>query len=179
MSIKRNISIDLVKVVAMMCVMILHIPFMWRADDNLLAFTMSRSAGMAIPLFFMVSGFLLFGRKPDFRYSIKKIIGIIKFVVIISLTWTIGVCILKQQVNWHDILSAFYGPFIQEGILGVFWYLGAMCLIYAALPIINRYINNYPPPISIRQESNYNQAVEYNYNSNCNKLRNFPDEYTV
>ena len=78
----RNLSIDLVKVVAMMCVMILHIPFMWRADDNLLAFTMSRSAGMAIPLFFMVSGFILFGRKPDFRYSIKKIIGIIRFVVI-------------------------------------------------------------------------------------------------
>lgn len=62
----RNLSIDFVKVVAMMCVMILHIPSMWRADDNLLAFTMSRSAGMAIPLFFMASGFFCLAENQTF-----------------------------------------------------------------------------------------------------------------
>ena len=174
----RNLSIDFVKVVAMMCVMILHIPSMWGADDNLLAFTMSRSAGMAIPLFFMVSGFLLFGRKPDFSYSAKKIWGIVRFVLIISLTWTLGISILKHHINWSEILTAAYGPFVQEGMFAVFWYLGAMCVIYAILPLINRYISNYPPP-RIIQEQRYYQAIECYYGFNRNKLRNFPNEYTV
>lgn len=142
----RDLSIDLVKVVAMMCVMILHIPAMWRTDSNLLAFTMSRAAGMAIPLFFMVSGYLLFGRKPDFRYSLKKIWGILRFVLILSLSWTFLFMLLKHQFDVHEFIYAIFAPFIQEGMFGVFWYLGAMCIIYACLPLINGILLHYPPP---------------------------------
>ena len=133
--IKRNKSIDLIKVIAMMMVMALH-TCLGRLD-NPVAFVLSRTSGIAIPLFFMVSGFLLWGKTTNYGYSIHKIGKIIRFVFLFSLIYYLGV-ILYKGYHWEDFPRLFLGSFLQKGDLGIFWYFGAMIFLYGLLPIINK-----------------------------------------
>lgn len=136
----RDQSIDLIKIIAMFMVMSLHTCI--GRLDNPIAFVMSRISGIAIPLFFMVSGFLLWDKKVDYKYSIRKIFNIIKFVFVTSiLTWLI--IRVHHRFDILDSLRIFGGSFIQRGELRVFWYLGAMILIYLILPFLKYFDRKY------------------------------------
>lgn len=129
----RNLSIDLIKIIAMLGVISLHCNM--DRLDNMVAFVISRIAGISIPLFFMVSGYLLLEKGGDWRYSFKKIFGIIKFVFLCSLIFSFFYVIAHQQFN-INVLGIFLRSFIQKGPLWMFWYFGAMCLLYMLLPIL-------------------------------------------
>lgn len=131
----RNISIDLIKVIAMFMVMTLHVPIAVRPDYLLSAGGVI--AGVAIPLFFMVSGYLLIGKKPSYLYSWKKIFAILKFVLFMAATYFLIESIINKSFSWINLIKAITNPFIQKGMFSVFWYLGAMLIIYLLLPIIN------------------------------------------
>ena len=87
--------------------------------------------GVAMPMFFMVSGYLLSMRKPSFEYSRKKIWGILRFCLIICIplsaimTFTSG-----------NLVLLFPECLIQEGRLYQYWYFGSMMIIYAMLPYL-------------------------------------------
>lgn len=130
----RNLSIDLIKIVAMLGVISLHCNM--DRLDNPIAFVLSRMAGISIPLFFMVSGYLLINKKGGFLYSLKKIAGILRFVFICSLVYWIIHVIHHQQLDF-TIISIYCKAFIEKGPLWMFWYLGAMCLMYVLLPFLN------------------------------------------
>lgn len=101
------------------------------------AFVMSRIAGISIPLFFMVSGYLMLDREIDQRYLIRKIIRILQFVfIIVFCHWMI----VRWFTNYSFLamLKTFVGSFLQRGRFGVFWYLGSMCIIYVVLPLIQK-----------------------------------------
>lgn len=129
----RNLSIDLIKIIAMLGVISLHCNM--DRLDNMVAFVISRIAGISIPLFFMVSGYLLLEKGGDWRYSLRKILGILKFVFLCSLVFSILYVIVHQQFN-INVLGIFLRSFIQKGPLWMFWYFGAMCLLYLLLPIL-------------------------------------------
>ena len=129
----RNLSIDLIKIIAMLGVISLHCNM--DRLDNMVAFVISRIAGISIPLFFMVSGYLLLEKGGDWRYSLRKIFGIIKFVFLCSLVFSILYVIVHQRFN-INVLGIFLRSFIQKGPLWMFWYFGAMCLLYLLLPIL-------------------------------------------
>lgn len=141
----RNLSIDLIKIIAMLGVISLHCNM--DRLDNMVAFVISRIAGISIPLFFMVSGYLLLEKGGDWRYSLRKIFGIIKFVFLCSLVFSILYVIVHQQFN-INVVGIFLRSFIQKGPLWMFWYFGAMCLLYLLLPILkwadNRWDYFYP-----------------------------------
>lgn len=113
--------------------------------DNPIAFVMSRLSGISIPLFFMVSGYLLVEKDGSYNYSLKKILGIIKFVFII----TISYWFLYSFLNGFDLnklLTFFLYSFVQKGPFWMFWYFGAMCLVYLLLPILlscKRIVSNF------------------------------------
>ena len=130
---ERNQSIDLVKIVAMFGVISLHCCL--GRLDNPIAFVMSRLSGISIPLFFMVSGYLLVGKDGNYKYTLRKIFGIIKFVFIITASYGIIYSIVKG-FDIKKILLFFFGSFVQKGPFWMFWYFGAMCLIYLFLPIL-------------------------------------------
>ena len=129
----RNLSIDLIKIIAMFGVISLHCNM--DRLDNMVAFIISRLAGISIPLFFMVSGYLLLEKGGDWRYSFRKIYGIIKFVFLCSFVFSILYVIVHQQFN-INIIGIFLRSFIQKGPLWMFWYFGAMCLLYLLLPFL-------------------------------------------
>lgn len=131
---ERLLSIDLIKVVAMCAVMCLHTQPLY-LENSTLAHFLYISAVVAIPLFFMTSGYLLLGRTNiDYKYAGKKILGILRFVAIITLAWY-AVFGYRHHAGF---LNSTIGCLFQRGGMGVFWYFGAMIIIYALLPWINK-----------------------------------------
>lgn len=135
---ERDLNIDLIKCIAMINVVCLHTTHYYLSGDSFyIAAFLYRNAVIAIPLFFMVSGYLLLGRSNiSFGYSAKKIFGIIKFVFIITAGWWLTTSVIHGHIQ-KGFLTLFLGAFIQRGTFSVFWYFGAMCILYAVYPFIN------------------------------------------
>lgn len=141
-SISRNRNIDLIKVIAMIFVMGLHSRcyFCEYPTHDFGYYLIHLVCGLAIPLFFMVSGYLLLGRdgNTDYSYSFKKIYGIVKFVLIITTLYYCGYAVMKETFDLKEYVAVTFGSFLQYGIFGIFWYFGAMICIYLVYPIANK-----------------------------------------
>lgn len=90
MSSTRNINLDLIKTLAMLMVLGLHINVF---RDLIISGSVPLPevypiCGIAIPLFFMTSGFLMSCKIPDGVYILRKIYGIIRFCFIICILLT-------------------------------------------------------------------------------------------
>lgn len=127
----RNQSIDLVKTFAMFGVIALHSTI--NETDSVIGFILSRIAGISIPLFFMVSGYLLSQKEITWKYSLYKIKGILRFCFTMCFFYWLFRGIIKG--SWPTmIIWDFSGCFFQKGHMWMFWYFGAMILIYLLLP---------------------------------------------
>lgn len=141
----RNQAIDLVKIIAMFGVVSLHSTHKYINEDFGCANIMYEISVISIPLFFMSSGYLLLGKKNiTYKYSFKKIMNIIRFVLYFSLLFGI-VSSIKHNTNLiSNVLSLFIGSLMQQGRFFMFWYFGAMILIYLLLPLLSRlYYRNF------------------------------------
>lgn len=135
---ERNQAIDLVKIVAMFGVLGLHTTHDFITSGNYgLANVLYSTCVISIPLFFMVSGYLLLGRSnANYKYVYHKIINILRYVLAFVFLY-FGVL----NIAPFDILMLFKSciyPFIQRGPFWMFWYLGAMIVIYLIYPIVNK-----------------------------------------
>ncbi len=138
----RNSNIDLLRVLACIAVVGLHtIP----RDLSVLTSLLYYLFGFAIPTFFISSGYFLMNREGvSWKYSQKKMFGIIKIVVI----WNFLFLLVKlfKELIFHETISyqvftlakASIGSFFQQGLLGHFWYLGAMMIIYFLVPLLTK-----------------------------------------
>ena len=135
----RNLSLDLIKFIAMCGVIALHSTMQYINPNYFSAADVIYDLGIiAMPLFFMVSGYLLIGRENvTYSYAFRKIWGIIRFVAIITLTFSTLYCI-KNGFSLTPFISIFCGAFVQKGAFSVFWYFGAIILCYLLLPLISR-----------------------------------------
>lgn len=146
----RNQSIDLVKIIAMFGVMALH-TCVGKADE-LSGFLLSRTFGLSMPLFFMVSGYLMQGRDVDWKYSVRKVWGILRFTFIICFAYWF-VHSIRHGLDLHLFSEIWLGSFVQQGPFYVFWYFGSMMLLYIFLPYYNKMEMNtalfYPKMIAV------------------------------
>ena len=134
---KRNLSIDLIKVLAMFSVLALH-SFGARMEWGL-ANIFYESAVIGIPVFFMVSGYLLIGKQTvDIKYVCNKICNILRLIFILSIICWIFMSIESGQFYINYFIWIFKGAFIQNGPLWICWYLASMIIIYSLLPIVNK-----------------------------------------
>lgn len=132
----RNQSLDLIKVIAMVGVIALHCQLYLPRNYHTTFFLSTLAAGFPIPLFFMVSGYLMAGRNSGIKYSVRKIAWILKFLI----EFTIIYWLIFRMSDGTSLLTALkFVPLamLQEGPLPIFWYFGAMCILYACLPIMN------------------------------------------
>ena len=128
---KRIQSVDLVKIIAMVGVVVLH--------------TMTKDffyyvSVIAIPLFFMSMGYIQLGRpKMTIKYCLTKIWHIIKFVAIFTFcSWIIKHLIFAgNPFDIRALLEYMFSGYLQRGEFGVFWFFSAMIILYALLPFIN------------------------------------------
>lgn len=132
----RNYALDLIKLLSMVAVVGLHTTGQFCSDSELSHF-LYRTFVFAIPCFFMCSGFVLLGRKElSWAYSGKKILGIVRFVFLFIL-----VCDVLRRMPPKEWVYDFFGSFFLSGHFSVFWFFGAMILLYALAPLLNRMYN--------------------------------------
>lgn len=141
----RNLSLDLIKTIAMLMVMGLHTQIGFFEHNPVLSRIIYYSCVPAIPLFFMASGYMLIGRKDTtIAYSLGRIGRVLRFAFIFAgatSVFLLGmpdtgsfdlVCYIQRVVRLMTTTSF-------EGIL---WFLMALCIVYAVYPLLNRLRSN-------------------------------------
>ena len=136
----RNINLDLIKVLACIGVVLLHTTmsgFKETGSWNFLAYLYYLGT-YPIPLFFMVNGYLLLGKREiTYPYILQKV----KWILITVSSWTFIVWFFKRDFTTNPI-KKIVGSLLQKGYFFQFWFFGALILIYLCLPILRKFLNS-------------------------------------
>lgn len=136
----RKCWIDICKITAMFLVVILHTVCNGIKDNQKdISLLIYYFGTFAIPLFFMVNGYLQLNKVKNYKYVVKKILNIF-FVCFI---WNIPIAIFKLVINGEhlNIVGNVFLNYIQKGYFWQFWFLGALILIYIFLPLFQKLFN--------------------------------------
>lgn len=132
MQTKREIGFDVLKVVACCLVVASHTI---RADFGFVNFVVFALAIIAIPLFIMVNGYLMFQKaEVTYAYVRKKIIRIL--VVCFSWEALHAVAYFLYYHQFRNFLESFLLDFLQKGLFFQFWFMGSLIVLYLLLPIL-------------------------------------------
>lgn len=136
----RNINLDILKVLACVGVVLLHTTmggFKEAGSWNLLTYLYYLGT-YSIPLFFMVNGYLLLGKREiTYSYILQKV----KWILITVSSWTFIVWLFKRDFT-ENLIKKIVGSLIQKGYFFQFWFFGALILIYICLPILKKFLNS-------------------------------------
>ena len=136
----RNISLDLLKVLACIGVVLLHTTiggFKETGSWNLSTYLYYLGT-YSIPLFFMVNGYLLLGKREiTYSYILQKV----KWILITVSSWSVIIWLFKRDFTVNPI-KKIVGSLIQKGYFFQFWFFGALILIYMCLPILKKFLNS-------------------------------------
>lgn len=136
----RNINLDLIKVLACVGVVLLHTTMIGFKDTgswNLLAYLYYLGT-YSIPLFFMVNGYLLLGKRNiTYSYILEKV----KWILITVSSWNTIVWLLKRDFAVNPVRKII-GSMVQKGYFFQFWFFGALILIYLCLPVLKKFLNS-------------------------------------
>lgn len=136
MSNKRFLWLDIIKIFACFNVIINHVaePMMinhiaTNTIDFYLCAIHNALSRVAVPLFLMVTGFLLLEKDYSFKDSLKKIIRIIIPLVIFSLI-----------INYKWGQSYSIKNFFKQPINEAYWYLYILIGLYIMIPILQKIV---------------------------------------
>lgn len=136
----RNINLDLLKVLACVGVVLLHTTmggFKETGSWNLLTYLYYLGT-YSIPLFFMVNGYLLLGKREiTYSYILQKV----KWILITVSSWTFIVWLFKRDFT-ENLIKKIVGSLMQKGYFFQFWFFGALMIIYICLPILKKFLNS-------------------------------------
>ena len=131
----RYIALDYLRVLACFLVILYHVPQCCQYDEftfndiisrfiNILFFFIGR---IAVPLFFIISGYLLFPTKQQLSFFIKKRI---QRVIYPTIFWLIFFQFVGKSIN-----PEIYLPFISKS--QHLWYMFSIIGIYLIIPVIS------------------------------------------
>ncbi|CDE90551.1 wefK [Clostridium sp. CAG:389] len=137
---KRIEWIDLLKVMACFLVVLLHsINYGLNGNEYVNGLWIYYLGSIAIPIFFMINGYLQLDRNLSYKYIISKIIKIF----IITIFWCSGLYLIKYIL--HDEINNYFvdvfGSLMQKGILPHLWFLGTLIIINLFLPLLHKIYN--------------------------------------
>ena len=136
----RNINLDLLKVLACVGVVLLHTAMGGFKETGSWNFStyLYYLGTYSIPLFFMVNGYLLLGKREiTYSYVLQKI----KWILITVSSWTFIVWLFKRDFT-ENLIKKIVGSLIQRGYFFQFWFFGTLMLIYLCLPILKKFLNS-------------------------------------
>lgn len=105
-------------------------------SNSIINISLYYAGTLAIPIFFMASGYFVLNKKViDFRYSLKKIINILKVVISWLFLYSLVILIIKRKFVFFDELkgSAFTG--IPNTHFYHFWFFWALIIMLLFAPI--------------------------------------------
>lgn len=136
----RNINLDLLKVLACVGVVLLHTAmggFKETGSWNFLTYLYYLGT-YSIPLFFMVNGYLLLGKREiTYSYILQKV----KWILITVSSWSVIIWLFKRDFTVNPI-KKIIGSLIQKGYFFQFWFFGALIIIYICLPVLKKFLNS-------------------------------------
>ena len=136
----RNINLDLLKVLACVGVVLLHTAMGGFKETGSWNFStyLYYLGTYSIPLFFMVNGYLLLGKREiTYSYILQKV----KWILITVSSWSVIIWLFKRDFTVNPI-KKIVGSFIQKGYFFQFWFFGALILIYICLPVLKKFLNS-------------------------------------
>lgn len=130
----RNFVIDVLRIVACIGVLILHV---MGFDGSLINTLFYYSGTISIPLFFMISGFLVLHKKDlNVRYILKRIINMAVVILILSLAYASALAVKGNHHFIDNITLLFIGSIFQKSQLSLLWFLWTLMILYLlAIPL--------------------------------------------
>ena len=136
----RNINLDLLKVLACVGVVLLHTAMGGFKETGSWNFStyLYYLGTYSIPLFFMVNGYLLLGKREiTYSYILQKV----KWILITVSSWSVIIWLFKRDFTVNPI-KKIVGSLIQKGYFFQFWFFGALIIIYICLPVLKKFLNS-------------------------------------
>lgn len=136
----RNINLDLLKVLACVGVVLLHTAMGGFKETGSWNFStyLYYLGTYSIPLFFMVNGYLLLGKREiTYSYILQKV----KWILITVSSWSVIIWLFKRDFTVNPI-KKIVGSLIQKGYFFQFWFFGALIIIYISLPVLKKFLNS-------------------------------------
>lgn len=133
----RNINLDLIKVISCVGVVLLHTEMGGFKETGSWNFStyLYYLGTYSIPLFFIVNGYLLLGKREiTYPYILQKV----KWILITVMSWTFIVWVIKLDFAVNPV-KKMIGSLVQKGYFFQFWFFGALILIYLCLPILKKF----------------------------------------
>lgn len=138
---KRDYSLDVIKIISCLLVVLMHTLRRYDHSVQLHPFLYYLTR-CSMPLFFMASGAVqLTKRAIDYNYCLKKIWNIIKLMVLYYGFDFLIRFFFKCDISIDGAISALKGTY---GDYAVFWFLRTMIIIYLILPIIHVAFKKFP-----------------------------------
>lgn len=149
---QRFDNLDLLKTLAMLMVVSLHIP-VWYPDFITDGYVTAlpqyalRLAMEGVPLFVMVNGFLLFNKKEIVLQTHFKKIGKLALLLVI---WSFlliigGLLTAGREISCSMLWTYFLQTKVDSTYTGVLWFLQNLIALYFVMPILKKvYDNDYP-----------------------------------
>ncbi|HDP6927531.1 TPA: acyltransferase [Escherichia coli] len=150
---KRNISIDLLRITCSILVVFIHVsPPFSNKNESMAALLLNPVFRVSLPLFFMISGYLILNSKIDSLFEFYK--KRIKTIALPFLFFSfIHYCFFHQwdsnqlSVTWFKnyFIAVFYGYPINTGgdyfMTALFWFVYTIIGLYLISPLISRCIS--------------------------------------
>lgn len=134
---RRDVNIDLIRTLSCVGVVGLHCFQEHLMSMNLIGY---RLCGFAIPMFFVTSGYFLVLKNHDVTSTVHRISKVLLVIflwnLLFWLIYQINDLLIVQTINFLELPKSIIKGFIQKGRFWHFWYLAALMLVYAVLPLI-------------------------------------------
>lgn len=137
-SCNRNISFDIIRVVACFFIICNHSPLPAEDGSGLFLSALSYLTVTGISLFFIISGGLLLPMKGSVSDFLKKRLSKILFPALFwSIFYLVVNQILNHNINWCKSIVSL--PFSAQGT-SVFWFIYTLVGLYLLVPILSRWL---------------------------------------
>lgn len=137
---KREYGLDLLKFLACLGVVAIHT---LNINKGVLNMVFAMSATICIPTFLLVGGYLMLKRSGfNWHYAGKKIVTIL----LVCLCWEALHAAAHFAVyrEVRTFVKSWVLDFFQQGLFYHFWYMGALILVYLAMPLLDRLMRHSP-----------------------------------
>lgn len=139
---KRIAYIDLLKVIAIFMVITLH-NGTWHTDfmktgnwSNALQFSV-RLFCEPVPIFMLINGFLMFGKKLDSKKHIRRIVNTVLLILCWSVIMDVFFTLAEgNTLSFTGVIKSVLNTYISNSHTGVLWFLQKLVTVYLVFPVL-------------------------------------------
>jgi surface polysaccharide O-acyltransferase-like enzyme len=140
----RYANLDLLKGIAMLLVITLHLP-LWRTDyyetgnvSRMIQYAF-RLLSEGVPVFLMINGMLIIPRKHlDLKEHYKKTFRIFLVMLAWEVIYTVSYILVTgcEKLNYKVVVNAVLTTAVGSKYTGLFWFLQGLIALYIIYPVI-------------------------------------------